>query len=123
MRRGIAIFLFVFVILIIFLITIEVFSDLNDLIYQNLGNDKIAHLFFACILAYLANFILYPRKVQLLSKEFLFGSVLMFFVYSADEISQIFIPGRDADPFDLAASLIGLLIGDWLVHLWERRQK
>ena len=82
MRKSIAVALFVLVVLIIFLITIDVFPNLRDWIYQNHINDKIAHLFFACVLTFLANFIFYPKKLQAFSLHIWLGSTVMFFFYS-----------------------------------------
>jgi VanZ family protein len=121
MQKNIAIVLFVFVILFMCMITLGVFSHIKEWVYANHVNDKITHIFFASILTLLANFILQPRRIRIFSHEFLLGTLIMLFLFTLDETSQIFLPGREADPLDLAASYTGLLIGTGLFNLWVKR--
>ncbi len=123
MRKGTAILLFIMVIFLTMLILVGVFRPVKNWIYGNHINDKITHFLVACILTYLACFIFYPRKVRIFSHSILLGTALMFLLYSLDEVLQVLVPWRDADPFDLLASYAGLIVGNWLVQKWEKKQE
>jgi VanZ family protein len=120
MRKLIAAMLFIMVLTFMFLIMIGVFSQLRGWVYANSTNDKLAHIVFAAILTLLANVMTHPRKVRVLSIEVLLGTFLMAAWFFIDEFLQWPMPGRDANPLDLAASYAGLLLGAGVFRLWYK---
>ncbi len=80
--------------------------------------DKLAHVAYHAALAGLLN--AGWRGERPLAAILLAGSVA-----AADEIFQSFLPGRHAELADLAAGMLGALIGAfaarWLIGAWRRR--
>lgn len=120
MRKNIAILLFVMVILFMYMIMFNVLPEIRGWVYDNDINDKITHIVFAAVLTLLANYIFSPRKVRILSFEVLLGTAIMAALFFLDEFLQWPLPGRDANPLDLAASYTGLLAGAGLFHLLQQ---
>jgi len=120
MSKNFAILLFFFVLLIIAMIASGIFDQANDWVYSNHVNDKIAHFIFGSILTFLAYFIFYPHKLRFWFLEIPLGTLILLFVFGIEETSQVFIRGRDADPFDLLASWSGLLLGSLLAVWWNK---
>jgi VanZ family protein len=46
----------------------------------------------------------------------LLGSLLVLVIFTAEEISQLFIRGRHFDWSDLAADVLGIAVADWLAR-------
>jgi len=120
LHKNVAIILLVMVSLFMCMILIGFFSDIKSWVYANHTNDKITHILFAAILTVLASYITYPRKVRLFGLGVNLGAVILFFLFTLDETSQVILPGRDADILDLAASYTGLLIGYVIFFVYER---
>lgn len=76
-------------------------------------SDKIQHYGAYAVLAFLLSMALFiQEKFKLAKDRFVTFSVIIATVYGLlDEIHQIFVPGRSADPFDLFADFIGALTG------------
>ncbi len=104
------------------MIMVGIFGDIKDWVYANHINDKITHITFAAVLTFLTSYIVHPRKLCIFNFEIPLGALIMFFLFSFDEVSQVFIPGRDADPFDLLASYAGLAIGYLFFRRWKSRK-
>ena len=117
-----AILLFVVILLLMCMIMVGILRDAKDWVYANHVNDKITHITFAAFLTFLASYILYPRKLHIFNFEIPFGALILFFLFSFDEASQVLLPGRDADPFDLLASYTGLVIGYLSFRQWKSRK-
>lgn len=122
MRKNVAILLFVLVLLVICMIASGILDQANDWVYSNQVNDKIAHFVFGSILAFLVFYIFYPLKLSLGSLKIPLGPLLLLLFFGLEETLQAFIPGRDANPFDLLASWAGLLVGSLLAAWWDRRR-
>lgn len=124
MRKKIAILLFILVLLNICLVVIGggPFRPIKRWIYTNHINDKIAHFFFAAVLTFLAYYIFYPRRLKLWFLEIPLGTLILLLIFGFEETIQVFVPGRDADPFDLVASWSGLFLGNWLARLADNKQ-
>lgn len=84
--------------------------------------DKALHLILATGLGFFANVI--PRKpfVRLGGVRVQRANLVLFPAVLAEEVSQHWIPGRTFDLRDLAANMLGLLIGSALAAGWARRQ-
>lgn len=119
-QKRLAILLFIGIVLVMFLILLGAgeFRHLKSWIYANHIHDKITHIAFGAILTFLASYILHPRALRFSRYEINLGTFIMFLLVSFDEISQVFLPGRDADPLDLLASYIGVVTGYILYRLW-----
>jgi VanZ family protein len=124
MRRNIAILLFILVILNLCMIPFGrgLYRPVKNWIYANHINDKITHFVFAAILTFLAYYILYPQRVRFWSVEIPLATLILLVILGLEETSQVFIRGRDADPFDLLASWSGLFLGNFLARWWDRRR-
>lgn len=87
--------------------------------------DKIEHFFAYIILAILLNLSLHFQKKSL---KFALNSALFTFLFittyaGADEIHQLFVPGRYADFFDWTADTLGGLIGTYCTQKFLKRAK
>ena len=110
---------------IIVLILIVVIANLGlgstyfPFIYSIPGLDKIGHFFLMGVLSFLINFLLKAKKIQLLSLDFLLGSVVVFLVVTMEELSQLFLVYRAFSWLDLGFDLGGVVLGGqvaaWLI--------
>jgi VanZ family protein len=98
------------------------YRPIKNWVYTNHINDKITHFVFAAILTFLAYYILYPQRVRFWSVEIPLGTLILLLILGLEETSQVFIRGRDADPFDLLASWSGLFLGNFLARWWDKRR-
>ena len=73
--------------------------------------DKAGHFLILGGFAFVLNHSLRCRTVSLGRKSVLLGSLIVFALAAAEETSQLFIPGRNFDLFDLGADALGI----WLV--------
>ena len=122
MSRKLAILLFILVIISICSISAGIARPIKNWVYENHINDKITHFFFASLLTFLAYFIFYPRALRLWFVTIPLGTLLLLIIFAVEETSQVFVPGRDADPLDLLASWSGLLLGNYLGVWWKNRE-
>jgi VanZ family protein len=85
-------------------------------------SDKIEHFAAYMVLAVLLSLTYtFQNKFNVLSdKPFLLTFLTIFSYGSIDELHQLFIPGRNFDLRDLAADIIGGLIGIAFVFLITR---
>lgn len=81
-------------------------------------SDKIQHLTAYYFLSLLGGLTIHLQvKFQALKRKFYFSTILIFSIYGTiDEIHQLFIPGRFFDIADVAANLIGVILG--ALTLW-----
>jgi hypothetical protein len=83
--------------------------------------DKISHFFLMGTLAGLANLAFGRRTAGSRRISPGLGTVIVAIVVVAEEISQIWIPGRSFDLLDLAADFLGIAGGDFAARaLWSR---
>jgi VanZ family protein len=72
------------------------------------GSDKVAHAGIFFILCWLVYRALKHQTVELVSKMSLFLAVVVTILYGfTDEFHQLYVPGRSADMFDMAADALG----------------
>ncbi|QEH33250.1 VanZ like family protein [Aquisphaera giovannonii] len=74
--------------------------------------DKMCHCVLMFTLCLLANLALGSRELHPGRGPFLLATVVVGCLVLAEEISQIWIPGRTFDLLDLSADAIGLLAAD-----------
>jgi uncharacterized membrane protein YfcA len=121
-HKRLAVLLFIMITLVMCMIIVGVLGDAKDWVYANHINDKITHIIFAATLTFLASYILHPLKLRISFLEINLGTIIMFSLFTFDEVSQVILPGRDADPFDLLASWTGLALGYLFYKLWSNRK-
>jgi len=85
------------------------------------GSDKVVHAFIYFVLCWLARRAFYNQTSFLMLRNSSFlGAFIFSVVYGLlDEYHQTFVPGRDADFYDLLADTGGALLYvaiAWLVH-------
>jgi VanZ family protein len=73
--------------------------------------DKISHFLLMGIMSALANLAARGRRMRLGPISFGLGTAIVATVVVAEEISQIWIPGRHFDLFDLVADFLGIVCG------------
>ncbi len=91
-------------------------------IYGGFLHDKIAHFTVGAVYALLLAWVFRPHALRLPRLEIPIGALIMSGLAAFDEIMQISARGRDADPFDLLASLAGIAFGVLVWHVWRRVQ-
>lgn len=91
-------------------------------IYGGFLHDKIAHFVVGAGYALLLAWAFQPWALRLPRLEIPFGAVLMLALATFDEIMQIPMRGRDANPFDLLASVIGIAFAVLAWNVWQRLQ-
>jgi VanZ family protein len=73
--------------------------------------DKFCHCAFMLTFSALTNLALRCRPIRLGGQTVLLGTVIVTIIVTAEEFSQLWIPGRDFDLLDLAADLVGIACG------------
>jgi len=116
MWKNLALLFFGIILFVLVLAVTGILPILWRLIYGTPGGDKVAHVVFMGTLAYLVNLITFPRRVKLMRKTILLGTVMVIVFVTVEEFSQLFIPGRNFDLFDLAFSYLGIAISVWLFN-------
>ncbi len=89
------------------------------------GTDKVVHAGIFFILCWLVNRALKHQTVELVSKMSLFLAIVVTILYGfADEFHQLYVPGRSADIFDMAADALGgfLFIVFVVVHQFVKEK-
>lgn len=89
-------------------------------IYGGFLHDKIAHFVVGAAYSLLLAWVFQPWALRLPRLEIPLGALLMLGLATFDEILQIPMRGRDANPFDLLASVIGIAFGVLAWNLWQR---
>ncbi len=116
-RAGLATTYFAVVALIIWLAdhrdTQFVFSWLQALP----GGDKLGHFLIIGGFAFTLNYALCCRTVPIAGAPVLLGSLIVLALAAAEEVSQLFIPGRSFDLLDFVADALGI----WLLGRLARR--
>ncbi len=89
-------------------------------IYGGFLHDKIAHFVVGAVYALLLSWVFQPWALRLPRLEIPVGALLMLGLATFDEIMQIPLRGRDANPFDLLAGVIGITFGVLVWNVWQR---
>lgn len=100
---------------IFFLIAVAYWADSGTmpgplkLVYAFPDGDRLGHFVLYGILAYLVSAAFPLRRVRIGVWHLPLGPVFAAALATLEEISQIFIATRSADPVDLAAGYLGIL--------------
>jgi polysaccharide biosynthesis protein VpsQ len=113
---------FVFIASIVILADAGLLMGAVTLIHSIPWGDKVGHLVLASGLGFFANVWLREPFVQLAGVRVQRANLALFPAVLVEEVSQRWIPGRTFDLRDLAADLIGLVIGSALAIAWCRRR-
>jgi len=84
------------------------------------GMDKLGHFVLVGTLAFLVNWILSCRTISVAGRRLFLGSIICFALFTAEEISQIWIPSRTFDLFDFLANTLGILLIGSLAKMLTR---
>ena len=90
---------------------------IRDWIYNYPFHDKIAHFVVGAVYTLLLVWCFQPRQLNIGKLAIPLGALVMFGLAFFDEIMQIPMRGRDANPYDLLASTVGIAFG---VLLWSQ---
>ncbi len=107
-------------IFILFLIAIVVLADRGalpgwiTLLYNFPYGDKVGHFLLMGLLAFLVNLSLSRRKVRILSRPVLLGSLIVTVLVTLEELSQGLFASRSASLGDLGASYLGIAFFSYL---------
>jgi VanZ family protein len=82
----------------------------TQIIYKLPGQDRLGHVLLIGTLGLLLN-LAFPRRAVLVT-------VVLAWLVTAEEISQLWFPTRSFDLLDLAADFIGILVAYWLARQW-----
>ncbi len=89
-----------------------------------LAPDKIAHMCAYAVLTALAFRVGYGRRAPLVSAAPVFCAVLFSLLHGvAEEVHQVYVPGRMASAWDLLADGIGAAAMGLLLILWTDRPR
>jgi hypothetical protein len=78
--------------------------------------DKFGHFGLMSTLTVLTNLSLRCRRMPPRNRTLLLGTVVVSAIVLAEEVSQIWIPGRDFELLDLSADALGISGGDLLAR-------
>ncbi len=106
---------------IIWAVLMMIVSSIPNLGPQPLNftyGDKIEHFIEYAILGFLLSLALFKTR----SRPILLVAIAICAAYGIiDELHQLFVPGRDADPFDALADIIGSAAGVGIYALLKNR--
>lgn len=81
---------------------------LFDWVEEHAGSDKVGHFVLIGTLAWTLNYALRGRLVPLGFVRVQLGGMIIAIAITIEEVSQIWIPGRQFDLDDLAANYAGI---------------
>ena len=87
------------------------------------GGDKAGHFVLVGGLAFLLNWTLRCREFWCAGRLWLLGSVLVFAIFTVDEVTQLWRPARTFDLGDLAANYAGIWCFGWLARRVGKREE
>jgi len=86
------------------------------------SNDKVAHFSAYLMLTLLYWLVRYGRTRPSLRSSALYWAILLIAVYGGvDELSQHFVEGRHASPYDWCADMAGMSVALVLVYVFRRQ--
>ena len=84
--------------------------------------DKIGHLLLMGFFSFLLNLALNARTIRIGQINLLVGTIIVLFVVTIEEVSQIFVSGRSFDLGDLAADFLGIIAFGELARFMTKRK-
>lgn len=94
--------------------------DITHWIYDHRYHDKITHVVVGAIYTLLLAWAFQPRQFKFGRIVIPIGALVMFGLAFADELIQKPLPGRDSNPLDMLASVIGIAAA---VMFWNLMKK
>ncbi len=83
--------------------------------------DKVAHFFLIGTMTLLLNIALKARSIKFGSVKLLLGSVIMFFIVTVEEFTQLWNDNRTFDWIDMSFNYLGILVLGSLVLLFPSK--
>lgn len=117
---GIAILFFLFIVWIIYLANTGGSSIFFDFVGSIPFGDKLGHAGLFGLLTLFAivgsnfNFVIFKKA------RIYYGVIIVVLFVVIEELSQVFIPSRTFDLFDLAADLVGIILATVIVFIANR---
>lgn len=106
---------------------IVVLADYNGTAYllNFIGNipygDKLGHFFLMGGFSFLVNLALSVKTLSLWKFQYLSGSLIVLFIVTIEEFSQIFVSGRSFDLGDLFVDFLGIFVFGELARFIYRK--
>ena len=98
-------------------------KQLLDAVKAVPGGDKVGHFVLVGGLAFLLNWTLRCREIWCAGRLWLLGSVLVFAIFTVDEVTQLWRPARTFDLLDLGANYAGIWFFGWLSRRVVKREE
>ncbi len=113
MKKILAYSMIIFVLYAIIAATMSWKSPLHRLVMKIPFGDKLMHALLLCGVTYSVNILLNSKKISVLGKSVLLGSLGVFVFCTVEEFSQYFVPTRTFDLIDLFANYVGIFLGSY----------
>jgi len=113
---------FLFLALVVYCADSRAHMHLFSFIRSIPGGDKCGHFLLMGGFAFLLNLSLSCRVMSVAGRALLIGSVVALTLITIEEFSQIFVPYRTFDLFDLLADYSGVIVFSWLAVEVSRRR-
>ncbi|MCP4134825.1 MAG: hypothetical protein GY754_27875 [bacterium] len=92
------------------------------MLYRFPGGDKVGHFFLMGFLSLFVNSSLVLTKRGSLPQKIFIGTVILAFLVSLEELSQLYFKGRTFSLVDLGCSFAGIVFFAGLVFLIARKR-
>lgn len=111
-----------FLVLLVFMVDQKQYQFLFSIVRRTPYADKAGHFLLMGLFSLLLNLSLSARRVKVENLSLLVGSLVVAFVVTLEEFSQIFVRYRTFDLFDLACDYAGIfLFGQLASYLIKMR--
>lgn len=111
-----------FLVLLVFMVDQKQYQFLFSIVRRTPYADKAGHFLLMGLFSLLLNLSLSARRVKVGNLSLLVGSLVVAFVVTLEEFSQIFVRYRTFDLFDLACDYAGIfLFGQLASYLIKMR--
>ena len=109
--------------LIVFLADRKEYQPLFQSIRELPYGDKLGHLMLMGLFSFLLNVAMSCRTWRVWKLELLKGSLIVAFLVTLEEFSQLFMRYRTFDLFDLVFDYLGIFSFGFLAYLLTRRRR
>ena len=79
--------------------------------------DKVGHLVIMGFLSFVVNLALNARQIRISKIQYLLGSIIVFTVVTIEEVSQLFVSGRNFEFSDMFFNTVGVILFGELARL------
>ena len=119
--RIMAVIVFAFIVLVTYLANSGTDTLLFAFVRSVPYGDKIGHFFLYGVLTLILNLALNLKAITLCKRNVFIGSVIVIIFIVVEELSQIFIPIRTVDYFDLVAGGTGIGVFTFICYLIKQK--